>query len=99
MTDNDAFRHAMTRLAVDPDFAAQLDGDPEEVSLRLGVTSEQVAELPRLRVESGTADGPAALDARLSKSSLFFGNAAHALASHDVPVAHVPHDASLALPD
>lgn len=95
MTDNDAFRHAMTRLAVDPDFAAQLDGDVDEVSRRLGLTPEQVAELRRLRVESATGVGPATLDARLSKSSLFFGNAAHALAHHDVPVDHVSHDAGV----
>src|SRR5690349_11089974 len=71
MTD-DAFRDAMTRLAVDPAFRAELDGDTDEVARRLGLTPGQVTELRSLRVESGTAEGPAALDARLSKSSLFF---------------------------
>lgn len=84
MTDN-AFRDAMTRLAVDPAFRAELDGDTEEVARRLGLTPAQVGELRALRVESGIAGGPAALDPRLSKSSLFFGSAAHVLAHHDVP--------------
>ncbi|MFE2581780.1 hypothetical protein ACFXGE_17240, partial [Streptomyces sp. NPDC059378] len=94
MTDH-AFRDAMTRLAVDPAFRAELDGDTEEVARRLGLTPAQVDELRALRVESGTTGGPAALDPRLSKSSLFFGSAAHALAHHDaaqVPVDHVPGD-------
>jgi Predicted membrane protein len=89
MTDN-AFRDAMTRLAVDPAFRAELDGDTEEVARRLGLTPAQVGELRALRVESGAAGGPASLDPRLSKSSLFFGSAAHALAHHDVP--DVPTD-------
>src|SRR6478735_3639565 len=71
MTD-DAFRDAMTRLAVDPAFRAELDGDTEEVARRLGLSPAQVDELRALRVESGTAGGPASLDPRLSKSSLFF---------------------------
>ncbi|MER5383324.1 hypothetical protein ABT040_24175, partial [Streptomyces sp. NPDC002688] len=94
MTDN-AFRDAMTRLAVDPAFRAELDGDTDEVARRLGLTPAQVGELRALRVESGTAGGPAALDPRLSKSSLFFGSTAHALAHHDVqdvPADHVSGD-------
>ncbi|MFE2102518.1 hypothetical protein ACFW9W_36930, partial [Streptomyces sp. NPDC059468] len=87
MTD-DAYRAALTRLAVDPAFRAELDGDTDEVARRLGLSPAQVGELRSLRVESGTDGGPAALDPRLSKSSLFFGGAAHALAHHDVPADH-----------
>ncbi|MCZ0985898.1 hypothetical protein O1M54_10120 [Streptomyces diastatochromogenes] len=95
MTD-DAYRAALTRLAVDPTFRAELDGDTDAVARRLGLSPAQVAELRSLRVESGTDGGPAALDPRLSKSSLFFGSAAHALAHHDVPADHaVPADHSV----
>lgn len=69
MSDH-AYRDALARLAVDPEFAARLDGDPDVVARALGLSPEQVTQLRRLRVDSGTADGPATLDARLSKSSL-----------------------------
>ncbi|MFF7971556.1 hypothetical protein [Streptomyces sp. NPDC007905] len=90
-TTDDAYRAALTRLAVDPDFRTELDGDTEEVARRLGLTPAQVAGLRSLRIESGTHGGSAALDPRLSKSSLFFGSAAHALAHHDITADHTDH--------
>ncbi|MGW0417144.1 hypothetical protein ACWDZX_38850, partial [Streptomyces collinus] len=96
MTD-DAYRAALTRLAVDPGFRAELDGDTGEAARRLGLTPDQVTALRSLRVESGADGGPAALDPRLSKSSLFFGSAAHALSHHDITVPH-DHTAGQAVP-
>ncbi len=69
---DEILRDLVSRMATDPAFAAQVRSDPQATAKSYGLTREQVDQLNGLvAAEAGT--GPSMLDARLSKSSLFFG--------------------------
>jgi hypothetical protein len=68
----EVLRDLVVRMATDPEFAERVRSDPGGVAAEHGLTVEQVAALAQLGDGSGLG-GPSMLDARLSKSSLFFG--------------------------
>src|SRR5215470_11565604 len=73
---DEALRDLVAHMATDPAFAEQVRADPAGVAAAHGLTVEQVVSLGQLGDGSGSA-GPSMLDARLSKSSLFFGGGLH----------------------
>jgi hypothetical protein len=80
---DELLRDLVSRLATDPAFAEQVRSDPQGTAASYGLTREQVDQLNGL-VAAEPGAGPSMLDARLSKSSLFFGGGfdldAHSLA-------------------
>ena len=80
---DEVLRDLVSRMATDPAFAAQVRSDPQGTAASYGLTREQVDQLNGL-VAAEAGAGPSMLDARLSKSSLFFGGGldldAHSLA-------------------
>ena len=71
-------REAIVRMATDPAFAERLRTDPQGAAGEFGLDDDDLAVLGALSEDEG-GDGAVKLGQRLSKSSLFFGGAAHAL--------------------
>jgi hypothetical protein len=71
-------REAIVRMATDPAFAERLRTDPRGAAAEFGLDDDDLAVLGALGEDAG-GDSAVKLSQRLSKSSLFFGGAAHAL--------------------
>src|SRR5450755_5196287 len=71
-------REASVRMATDPAFAERLRTDPQGAAGEFGLDDDDLAVLGALGEDAG-GDDAVKLGQRLSKSSLFFGGAAHAL--------------------
>jgi hypothetical protein len=73
---DEVLRDLVVRMATDPQFAERVRSAPGGVAAEHGLTADQVEALGQLGDGAG-AGGPSMLDARLSKSSLFFGGGLH----------------------
>jgi hypothetical protein len=83
---DDALRDATARIAVDAPFRAAVEAGDVAVFDGLDLTAPEIALLQSLSSER-SAGGVAALEPRLSKSSLFTGGTLSALHVHDTGTA------------
>ena len=80
-------REVIVLMATDPTFAERVRAHPDAIAAEYGLDAADLAVLESLRNDS-SEEGAVKLNPRLSKSSLFFGGAGHAMGHAEAHSSH-----------